>query len=128
MNFDQNWCLSFNCQSDVLLCFHDLCLFGEGESPYNPLVWGCKIYLCIQYYKIKCFFLCRLGFTLQWAGLFVVRVWFPHIATTMNQHPVMHHEGWMASGQEIVFCCVPVPKLTMVVSLVAFFWITYLLL
>jgi hypothetical protein len=58
---------------------------------------------------------------LQWAGLFLVRVGFPNIATTMNQHPVVHHEGWMASGQEIIFHCVAVPKLTMIVSSIAFF-------
>jgi hypothetical protein len=28
---------------------------------------------------------------------------------TMNQHPPVHHEGWMISGQETVFCWVPVP-------------------
>jgi hypothetical protein len=35
--------------------------------------------------------------------------------------PPVHNEGWMVSGQETVFCPVPVPKLTMVVSSVAFF-------
>jgi hypothetical protein len=29
-------------------------------------------------------------------------------------------EGWMVRGQETVFCWVPVPQLTMVVSSVAF--------
>jgi hypothetical protein len=28
---------------------------------------------------------------------------------TVNQHPPAHHEGWMVSGQETVFCWVPVP-------------------
>jgi hypothetical protein len=28
---------------------------------------------------------------------------------TVNQHPPVNHEGWMISGQEIVFCWVPVP-------------------
>jgi hypothetical protein len=27
----------------------------------------------------------------------------------VNQHPPAHHEGWMISGQETVFCWVPVP-------------------
>jgi hypothetical protein len=39
----------------------------------------------------------------------------------VNQHPAVHHEGSMISGQETVFCWVSVPKLTMVVSSVAFF-------
>ncbi len=43
----------------------------------------------------------------------------------VNQHPPVHHEGWMISGQETVFCWVPVPYLTLVVSLVAFiFYLT----
>jgi hypothetical protein len=25
-----------------------------------------------------------------------------------NQDPLVHHEGWMVSGQETVFCWVPV--------------------
>jgi hypothetical protein len=33
----------------------------------------------------------------------------------------VHHEGWMISDQETVFCWVPVPYLTMVVSSVAFY-------
>jgi hypothetical protein len=28
---------------------------------------------------------------------------------TVNQHPPAQHEGWMVSGQETVFCWVPVP-------------------
>jgi hypothetical protein len=28
---------------------------------------------------------------------------------TVNQHPPTHHEGWMISGQETIFCGVPVP-------------------
>jgi hypothetical protein len=28
---------------------------------------------------------------------------------TVNQHPPAHHEGWMESGQETVFCWVPIP-------------------
>jgi hypothetical protein len=28
---------------------------------------------------------------------------------TVNQHPPVHHEGWMVSVQETVFCWVPVP-------------------
>jgi hypothetical protein len=28
---------------------------------------------------------------------------------TVNQHPPVHHEGWMRSGQETVFCWVSVP-------------------
>ncbi len=27
----------------------------------------------------------------------------------VNQHPPAHHEGWMISGQETVFCWIPVP-------------------
>jgi len=42
-------------------------------------------------------------------------------SATVNQHPPAHREGWMVSGQETVFCWVPVPQLTMVVSSVAFF-------
>jgi hypothetical protein len=30
------------------------------------------------------------------------------MGVTVNQHPPMHHEGWMISGQETVFCYVPV--------------------
>jgi hypothetical protein len=37
-----------------------------------------------------------------------------------QQHPTMHHEGWMISGEETVFCWFWVPWLTMVVSSVAF--------
>ncbi len=33
-----------------------------------------------------------------------------------------HNEGWMVSDKETVFCWVPVPLLTMVVSSVAFFF------
>jgi hypothetical protein len=33
-------------------------------------------------------------------------------ATAMNQqHPPAHREGWMISGQETVFCWIPVPEL-----------------
>jgi hypothetical protein len=32
-----------------------------------------------------------------------------------------HHKGWMVSGLETVFCWVPGPEVTMVVSSVAFF-------
>ncbi len=39
---------------------------------------------------------------------------------TVNQHPPAHREGWMVGGQGTVFCWVPVPQLTMVVSSVAF--------
>ncbi len=35
----------------------------------------------------------------------------------VNQHPPVHHEGWMKSDQETVFCWLPVPWLTMVVKL-----------
>jgi len=28
---------------------------------------------------------------------------------TVNQHPSVHHEGWMVSGQETAFYWVPVP-------------------
>jgi hypothetical protein len=39
----------------------------------------------------------------------------------------MHHEGWMTSDQETIFCWVSVPKLTMVVTTVCFFFFpTYL--
>jgi hypothetical protein len=27
----------------------------------------------------------------------------------VNQHPPAHHEGWMISGEETVFCWIPVP-------------------
>ncbi len=43
---------------------------------------------------------------------------------TVKQHPPAHREGWMVSGQETVFCWVPVPYLTMVVTSVAFFLTT----
>ncbi len=33
----------------------------------------------------------------------------PCFAATVNQYPPVHHEGWMVSGQETVFCWVPVP-------------------
>jgi len=29
-------------------------------------------------------------------------------AATVNQHPPVHHEGWMVHGQETVFCWAPV--------------------
>jgi len=35
---------------------------------------------------------------------------------TVNQHPPAHHEGWMVSGEEAVFCWVPDLWVTMVVS------------
>jgi hypothetical protein len=31
-----------------------------------------------------------------------------HPGATVNQHPPAHHEGWMGSGQETIFCWVPV--------------------
>ncbi len=31
------------------------------------------------------------------------------VSATVNQHPPAHHEGWMVSGQETIFCWVPVP-------------------
>jgi hypothetical protein len=34
-----------------------------------------------------------------------------------NQHTAADDEGWMVSGQKILFCWVLVPKLTMVVRL-----------
>jgi hypothetical protein len=46
---------------------------------------------------------------------------------TKHGHPVhhvptqVHHKGWMESGQETVFCWVPVHELTMVGSLGSFF-------
>jgi hypothetical protein len=40
---------------------------------------------------------------------------------TVNQHLPAHHEGWMVNGEETVFCRIPGPYLTMVVSSVAFF-------
>jgi len=48
------------------------------------------------------------------------------LMATVNQHPPVHHEGWMVSGQEIVFCWFPVAELTMVVSSMLFLT-TYLL-
>ncbi len=33
----------------------------------------------------------------------------PCFVATVNQYPPVHHEGWMVSGQETVFCWVPVP-------------------
>jgi hypothetical protein len=33
-----------------------------------------------------------------------------------TSNPPVHHKGWMISGQETVFCWVPVPYLTMVVN------------
>jgi hypothetical protein len=47
------------------------------------------------------------------------------LETNSHSNPA-HHEGWMVSGQETVFCPVPVRQLTMVVSSIAFFP-TYLL-
>ncbi len=40
---------------------------------------------------------------------------------TVNQHPPVQHQGWMICDQETVFCWVPVPWLTRVVSSVALF-------
>jgi hypothetical protein len=31
------------------------------------------------------------------------------VMATENQHPPVHHEGWMESGHKTVFCWVPVP-------------------
>jgi hypothetical protein len=31
------------------------------------------------------------------------------VQATVNQHPPVHHEGWMISGKETVFCWLPVP-------------------
>jgi len=45
---------------------------------------------------------------------------------TVNGHAPAHHEGWMVSGQETIFCWVPVPYLTSVVHSVAFFFPLYL--
>jgi hypothetical protein len=28
---------------------------------------------------------------------------------TVNQHPPVHHQGWMICDQETVFCRLPVP-------------------
>jgi len=36
----------------------------------------------------------------------IVSIW--SFGATVNQHPSGHHEGWMISGQQIVFCWVPV--------------------
>jgi hypothetical protein len=44
-----------------------------------------------------------------------------HYMAIVNQHPSVHREGWMASGQETVICWVSVPLLTMVVNSVASF-------
>jgi hypothetical protein len=27
----------------------------------------------------------------------------------VNQHPLAHHKGWMVSGEETIFCWLPVP-------------------
>ncbi len=43
-------------------------------------------------------------------------------AILISTHQQTKHHGWMVSGQETVFCWVPVPYLTMVVSSVAFFF------
>jgi hypothetical protein len=32
-----------------------------------------------------------------------------HGVGAWNEHPPVHHEGWMVSDQETVFCWVPVP-------------------
>ncbi len=49
---------------------------------------------------------------------------FEHqIRATFELTPTdVHHEGWMVSDNETVFCWVSVPLLTMVVSSVAFFF------
>jgi len=41
------------------------------------------------------------------APLFLLVTLPPRAA--VNQHPPVHPEGWMVSGQETVFCSVPVP-------------------
>jgi len=43
------------------------------------------------------------------------------VEATVNQHLPVHYQGWMICDQETVFCWVPVPLLTMVVSSVALF-------
>jgi hypothetical protein len=53
-----------------------------------------------------------------------MKQWNPRLLC-LNQYPPVDHEGWMVSGQETVFCWVPVPWLTMVASSVGFF--SYLL-
>jgi hypothetical protein len=37
----------------------------------------------------------------------------------VNQHPPMHHQGWMICDEEIIFYWVLVTLLTMVVSSIA---------
>ncbi len=51
--------------------------------------------------------------------LIPVQHWY--LPATVNQHPPVHHQGWMICDQETVFCWVPVPQLTMVVSAVGLF-------
>jgi hypothetical protein len=34
---------------------------------------------------------------------------YPNGLATVNRHPPAHREGWMISGQETVFCWIPVP-------------------
>jgi hypothetical protein len=48
------------------------------------------------------------------------------MATVVNQHPPVHHQGWMICDQETVFCWVAVPELTMVVSSVGVGFILFL--
>jgi hypothetical protein len=43
------------------------------------------------------------------------------LLATVNQHPPVHHEGWMVNDYETIFCWVPVPYPTMVVISVTFF-------
>jgi len=36
-------------------------------------------------------------------GIYTQETWY-NIMATVKQHPPVHYEGWMISGQETVFC------------------------
>jgi hypothetical protein len=49
----------------------------------------------------------------KWVSGYPVPMMLPRV----KQYPPVHQEGWMISGQETVYCWVPVAGLTRVVGL-----------
>ncbi len=84
----------------------------------NPKIMGGFIYLFI--YQLGFFFSSSTfhfkGNMLE--GFFLKKL--PRMRR-VNQHPQAHNEGWMLSRQETIFCWIPVAKLTIVATSLAFF-------
>ncbi len=83
----------------------------------NPLIMGGFIYLFI--YQLGFFF---SSSTFHFKGN-MLEGFFLMLPRTrrVNQHPQAHDEGWMLSGEETIFCWIPVANLTMVATSLAFF-------